>query len=169
VHAVPGELRAVAVSGTRTLPNLATILRSKNAGPYRITFDALFPPGVYKRVRDSGAITAQVIAEAFGIPESDVLVFTFFDAARAMKTTLHRPLSARAVGETDVYGAQQHAPLFEIAVPWDDEAVGEARTWAGRLNRRSIPDRPSGTSIPCTLSPLDADTMRESGAGPSDR
>jgi hypothetical protein len=43
-----------------------------------------------------------------------------FDPAYAVKITIRRPLGSGAVGDTDVYGAQQHVPLMEMPVEWDD-------------------------------------------------
>jgi hypothetical protein len=37
-----------------------------------------------------------------------------------MKVTLRRPWGSGAVGETDVYGAQQHVPLMQHSVPWPE-------------------------------------------------
>jgi len=49
-----------------------------------------------------------------------VLKIIEFDPAYAMKVTLRRPWGSGAVGETDVYGAQQHVPLMEHPVPWPE-------------------------------------------------
>ena len=40
--------------------------------------------------------------------------FKYFDPAKAVKITIVRPISSGALGETDVYGAQQHAPLMGV-------------------------------------------------------
>jgi hypothetical protein len=37
--------------------------------------------------------------------------------ARAFKATLPRLIPAGAFGDSDVYGAQQHAPLLEVDIP----------------------------------------------------
>ncbi len=70
----------------------------------------------FKRVRDSGAITPKRIAELYGMNEEDVMAFTFFDPAGALKITLKRWVSAAAPGDTDVFGAQQHVPLMLLTV-----------------------------------------------------
>jgi hypothetical protein len=44
----------------------------------------------------------------------DVLKIVHFEPALAVKITIVRPRASGALGETDVYGAQQHAPLFEL-------------------------------------------------------
>ena len=43
-----------------------------------------------------------------------------FDPAYAVKITMRRPIGSGALGESDVYGAQQHVPLMEHAVAWED-------------------------------------------------
>ena len=52
------------------------------------------------------------------VPEEDVISIVYFPNAKAIKATIVRPLPSGALGERDVYGAQQHAPLvnftFEI-------------------------------------------------------
>jgi hypothetical protein len=37
-----------------------------------------------------------------------------FAPAKAIKATIKRPLCSGDIGETDVYGAQQHAPLLSL-------------------------------------------------------
>ncbi len=45
----------------------------------------------------------------------------FFDAALGFKITFDRKISSGTCLDTDVYGAQQHAPLGELMVPVEDE------------------------------------------------
>jgi len=102
----------------RTLATLAKVIRSKNAGPFQQTIDLLFPSSrEYFLVKESGVLTPELIARAYGIATSDVPGVYFWDAALAVKITLARDVSAGAVGDNDCYGAQQHAPLLDIVVP----------------------------------------------------
>jgi hypothetical protein len=48
--------------------------------------------------------------------------FVWFDPGKALKATLVRSVSSGSVGDTDVYGAQQHAPLLGLELP--REVVG---------------------------------------------
>jgi hypothetical protein len=101
-----------------TLLQLAKVLRSKNSGPFEITFDVLFEEeAVYQRVKQSGALQAADLARRFHVELEDVLVCMFFDPARAFKLTLKRNWKQGSIGERDTFGAQQHAPLFDIVVP----------------------------------------------------
>ena len=100
------------------LRELADIIRSKNAGPFRITLDVLFSdPGRYRLVRDSGAVTRETVAKAYGIDPQEITSFFQIDMANAIKITLRRPRAQGAFGESDIYGCQQHVPLLGIAVP----------------------------------------------------
>ena len=99
------------------LSELADIIRSKNAGPFRITLDVLFGDEArYRLVRDSGALTRETVAEAYGIDPGEITSIFSVDMANAIKITLRRPRAQCAFGESDVYGCQQHVPLLDIAV-----------------------------------------------------
>ncbi len=101
-----------------TLDRVATVIRSKNAGPFEITFDIMFDDrAAYERVKRSGVIDARRIAAAYRVPVADVLVCKPFDAALAFKITLRRPVSSGDWMDTDVYGCQQHVPLTALVVP----------------------------------------------------
>jgi hypothetical protein len=100
------------------LKDLAKVVRSKNSGPFEITFDVIFDrKDVYERVKSSGALTREVITGIYGVPPEDIITFMFFDPAMAFKFTLRRGWAQGSVGERDTFGAQQHAPLLEIGIP----------------------------------------------------
>lgn len=97
----------------RYVKDVALVIRSKNAGPYELTFDLMFPnEETYDEVRKS--ITKAKIAQLYHIQESEVLSLVHFAPAHAIKITIVRPRASGDLGETDVYGAQQHAPLFDL-------------------------------------------------------
>jgi hypothetical protein len=100
------------------LAALAKVIRSKNAGPFEITFDIIFANRAdYDAVRASGVITPELIGRIYGVATQQILTFVWFDVANAIKFTLPRPRPQGSIGETDMHGAQQHAPLMEIVVP----------------------------------------------------
>ncbi len=45
------------------------------------------------------------------------VLFTVYDAGYAFKATLPRRIPSGDLGDTDVYGAQQHAPLIDVMIP----------------------------------------------------
>lgn len=106
------------MSATTPLSEIASVIRSKNAGPYEITFDVMFSDiAGYARVRDSGVLTRETIADLYQIPDADITYCAFFAPALAFKFTLLRRGDQGGVGERDTFGAQQHAPLLGLAVP----------------------------------------------------
>ncbi len=107
------------MSGQLKLQDIAVVIRSKNSGPYELTFDIIFQDGeTYRRVKQLGLINRRMMAELYAISEQEVLSLVEFDPANAIKITIKRPRVAGDIGETDVYGAQQHAPLLNVEVPW---------------------------------------------------
>ena len=97
---------------------LAEVIRSKNAGPYELTFDIIFKDAeTYQKVLETGCFGPKLFAGLYKIPLEEVTSYVEFKPANAIKCTIKRPLAAGDVGETDVYGAQQHAPLLGISIP----------------------------------------------------
>ncbi|MHC2994592.1 MAG: DUF4387 domain-containing protein [Candidatus Atribacteria bacterium] len=104
------------------LKDLARVIRSKNAGPFELTFDIIFKDkATYEKVIKTKMITKELIAKLYHIPIEKVLHFVEFDPANAIKATIVRPVSSGSIAETDVYGAQQHAPLLDIKIPYKEE------------------------------------------------
>lgn len=100
------------------LVDLAKVLRSKNSGPFELTLDILFDDVVkYERVEKSGEINREAIALLYRINTEDITNLVFFKKALGIKITFNRKISSGTVGDRDVYGAQQHAPLFDILIP----------------------------------------------------
>jgi hypothetical protein len=97
--------------------DLAQVCKSKNAGPFELTIDVVFDdPAVFEKVKQTGVLSPELFARLYGVNAADVL-FTVYDAALAFKATLPRLVPAGDIGDTDVYGAQQHAPLLEVEIP----------------------------------------------------
>jgi hypothetical protein len=99
------------------LVDIASVIRSKNAGPCELTLDIIFKDrACYERVKAAGVIDQALIARLYRVPEEHVDPVVNFDPAAAIKATFRRPLVSGDVGETDVYGAQQHAPLLDLVL-----------------------------------------------------
>jgi hypothetical protein len=97
------------------LTDVASVIRSKNSGPYELTFDIIFKEmDMYQQVKSAKVFTAQMFTLLYHIPESQIISLVHFDPAKAVKITVVRPIPSGALGETDVYGAQQHAPLMRM-------------------------------------------------------
>lgn len=97
------------------LTDVASVIRSKNSGPYELTFDVIFKDfEQYEKVKAAGIFNKKMFASLYRIPESEIIDIVHFDPAKAIKTTIVRPIPSGALGETDVYGAQQHGPLMRL-------------------------------------------------------
>lgn len=109
-------------AGTCYLGDIASVVRSKIAGPYQVTFDIMFTEAeTYEKVKQSGRLNAEVVAKLYGIPESDIIASLWWDPARAYKATIPRYRASAGFGETDTHGSQQHAPLLYLTFPWGRE------------------------------------------------
>lgn len=100
---------------TYKLIDVASVIRSKNSGPFELTFDIIFKEfDMYERVKAANIVNKEMFAPLYNIPQEHILSLVYFDPAKAIKITIVRPQSSGSLGETDVYGAQQHAPLMGI-------------------------------------------------------
>ena len=111
--------------------SLVKLARSKNAGPFVISIDLVFPDrATYESIRDSGAISRETIALVFGVAPARVSEVIEYAAANALKVNLYRERPAGSFGETDLYGSQHGALLDHLLVPAPagaDAPAGEAR------------------------------------------
>ena len=99
------------------LTEIADVIRSKNSGPYELTFDVIFKTReLYERMCAKNIINKESFAALYNIPVKNVMEVVNFDPAGAIKVTIVRPIASGAFGESDVYGAQQHAPLMSMEV-----------------------------------------------------
>ena len=105
-----------------TLGDVARV-RSKNAGPYEITFDVMFENETkYHAVKNAGLLSSVTIANTLGISEQDIIWCGFFDPALAFKATIPRVRGGKQVPaggfmENDVHGSQQYINLMGMKLP----------------------------------------------------
>jgi len=97
------------------ITDIASVIRSKNSGPYEITFDIIFNEHKdFEKIRDLGCINEELICSLYSLTYDKIVSIIAFAPAKAIKATIKRPLCSGDIGETDVYGAQQHAPLLSL-------------------------------------------------------
>ncbi len=105
---------------TVRLADIAKEISSKNAGNYFLTFDIIFPDReTYERVKRARVLTSASFSALYGVAESQVLRVIEYDPGNAIKITMRRPRVSGDPGESDVFGAQQYAPLLDVGVPWE--------------------------------------------------
>ncbi len=99
------------------LADLATLIRSKNAGPFFLTFDIMFADeDHYRLVKASGCLDEHTFAELYKCPADSVRFFTC-DRALAIKFSIPRRIPQGNVGDGDLHGGQQFVPLMAIDIP----------------------------------------------------
>lgn len=98
------------------LCELARVVRSKNAGPLKLTVDLMFEDEArYLQAVESPALKPDNVASLYGLPSENVSVLAV-PHALAIKIVMNRKIVAGSPGDRDVYGAQQHGPLLELEV-----------------------------------------------------
>ena len=96
---------------------MTKLIRSKNSGPFELTFDVIFKDRAgYEKVRDARIISAEWFARTYRLAPEVVSVINY-DAANAIKITIPRPAISGDIDDTDVFGGQQHGPLVDVDVP----------------------------------------------------
>ena len=99
-----------------TLGKRTQLIRTKNAGPFWITFDIVFENDEdFERVISAKVLTKEWISGTYKIPQ-DTLIFIEIPAARAVKFSFPRPRIQGDHGETDMYSGQQYAPLLDLQI-----------------------------------------------------
>jgi len=99
------------------LLNLAEILRSKNAGPFYITFDIMFKnKKFFEKIKNAKILNNRLISDLYQIDEKDVRII-YYDIVNAVKITIKRKYASGDINDTDVYGAQQQSLLENIQIP----------------------------------------------------
>jgi len=98
------------------LKDLATIIRSKNAGAFQLTMDIIFgDKEMYQKVKKTGVINRKLFSTLYKVPEKEV-EFIEYDQAYAFKGTIPRWAGSGDLSDSDIYGAQQHAPLLDVEI-----------------------------------------------------
>jgi hypothetical protein len=99
------------------LKDIAQLIRSKNAGPFTLTFDVMFDRFEdYRRVRDSGVINRELFSRLYGTAVDDVEIFSV-DSAQGIKATIPRPITQGGLEDGDCFGGQLFGPLVDLEIP----------------------------------------------------
>jgi hypothetical protein len=100
-----------------TLGQLATLVRSKNAGPFWLTVDIFLPDAAaYERAAAAPELTSvNAIAERYDVSPSDVKVFRLPNL-NAIKVSFPRPSAQGGAHDRDMHGGQQYVPLLDIDI-----------------------------------------------------
>ncbi|SMF56077.1 protein of unknown function [Xaviernesmea oryzae] len=98
----------------QTLGDIASLMRSKNAGPFYMTFDFMFEnEEKYEQARTSTNLTPERIASLYGVPAESVQIH-HYRPAWAIKVTMPRKAPSCDPLDTDTHGGQQFAPMVDL-------------------------------------------------------
>ena len=95
---------------TSSIMDRIHVLRSKNAGPFTLTFDiVLGNEDDFARVLRS--LDRKAVAHAYAVPLEDVTSISSLARLNAVKICIKRRLPAGHPGDSDCYGMNQEEPL----------------------------------------------------------
>ena len=116
--------------GSHRLLDMATVIRSKDAGINRLTFDIFFTSAEnYEAALNSNLFTRENIAGIIGIPVAKVIGTYFIDACNAIKISVERSNISASIDERDVFGAQQQSSLEGVDIPFYAAALARASSF----------------------------------------
>jgi len=98
------------------LGELATTIRSKNAGPFWTTIDiVLADDDAFQMVVRAQLFTASRIASLYGAMAEDIVITTMAPI-RSIKVSFPRVHPQGDPADADMHGGQQYGPLVELEV-----------------------------------------------------
>ncbi len=101
----------------RELWQFTKLIRSKNAGPFELTFDIMFKDQEsFNQVLQSGVLTKERISELYQVGVDEVRFFQI-NKLLTVKITIPRKVFSGDVRDTDIYGGQFHGPLIQVPIP----------------------------------------------------
>jgi Domain of unknown function (DUF4387) len=102
---------------TDTLQEVASLVRSKNAGPFWLTIDVfLHDTASFERVARSTLTDPATVGRLYGVDPALVRVFHLPDL-RAIKISLPRPGTQGGLHDRDIHAGQQYVPLLGLPIP----------------------------------------------------
>jgi hypothetical protein len=105
----------------RSILEVARVIRSKNSGPYELTLDILFKDRKwYELFKAKRIVNEELICKLYQVTPEEILGIIWFEPVSAVKITIRRPCPSGSPGDTDIYGAQQHAPILGIEFEAED-------------------------------------------------
>jgi hypothetical protein len=92
------------------------LIRSKNAGPFKLTFDIIFKDQQsFEHVKASGILSAKLFSRIYGVPLDEVQIFEL-PLILALKISIPRPTFSGDLDDTDIYGGQFHSRIVRLSI-----------------------------------------------------
>ncbi|MDM0018779.1 DUF4387 family protein [Variovorax saccharolyticus] len=104
--------------GSRRLLDMAVVIRSKDAGINRLTFDIVFNSAAdYEAALRSNLFHKESVAKILHVDAERVVGSFFVDSCNAIKISIDRPNISASADERDVFGAQQQSKIEGLGIP----------------------------------------------------
>lgn len=99
---------------THTIGEVASLVRSKNAGPFWQTLDIFCDTDDdYLNVAEPNVVSVETIASLYHVDQRTVRIFRM-PALRAIKISFPRPTAQGGIHDRDLHAGQQHVPLLSL-------------------------------------------------------
>ena len=100
-----------------TLQDVATEIRSKNAGPFWVTMELfLRDAAAYAIAADPAFLDEEVIGRLYGVPADGVRFFRL-PSLNVVKISFPRPVAQGSLRDRDIHAGQHHVPLAVLPLP----------------------------------------------------
>lgn len=100
----------------RQLKDVASYVRSKNAGPFWVTVDVFCgDQAAYERLCAAPSLGAVAIADLYGVGSNHVRIF-HDDNLKVIKISFPRPIAQGSTRDVDSHAGQQFVPLLSVPV-----------------------------------------------------
>jgi len=97
-----------------TLIETVEYMRSKNAGPFSLTFDIFCGnPDAYEKVKGSKNLSPKLVAESYNVPEESVKYY-YLPTLNIVKISIPRPSVQGGRYERDQHQCQQAILLYDV-------------------------------------------------------
>ncbi len=104
--------------GYKPLLEMATVIRTKDAGINTITYDIFFTSlHDYRAALKSNAFSKESIAKILGVPKSLIIGTFQVDTCNAIKISRYREKISGTSGSRDVFGSQQQLKIEQMVIP----------------------------------------------------
>jgi 3',5'-cyclic AMP phosphodiesterase CpdA len=116
--------------GNHRLLDMAIVIRSKDAGINRLTFDIVFNSAAdYEAALTSNVFCKSSVAKILKVAPERIVGTFFVDSCNAIKISIDRPNISASLDEHDVFGAQQQSAVEQLSIPVYSEKLAMASSF----------------------------------------
>lgn len=107
----------------QTIGDIATFVRSKNAGPFWLTIDIFCDTAdAYDTLTTAGVLTPERVAALYHVDATAIRIFRL-DDIHALKISFPRPTVQGGTRDRDMHAGQQHVPIMQLAISAENRSA----------------------------------------------